>query len=153
MEYVNAPSAARHQTINYNSNKTRLFTFYHFSIQSLLPPVAKIHNLDVPFSFFGSARKFMLFLLCFDAGVGRGSGAYTCCLSHGEKKLKVLNFRVQHSRNDVGKSSERLSHRHLLLVRGASGTASLPSIVHFSNFFFFIFFYYHAADIVNDVIT
>lgn len=59
-EYANVPSAAR-QTINYNGNKRRLFTFYHFPIHIRFHPVAKIHNLDVPFSFFGAEENLCIF--------------------------------------------------------------------------------------------
>lgn len=90
-EYANVPSAAR-QTINYNGNKRRLFTFYHFPIHIRFHPVAKIHNLDVPFSFFGAEENLCIF------------GVWEFChllpelllLVENNKKLKVLNFLVQY---------------------------------------------------------
>lgn len=62
VDTASVPSAAR-QTINYGSNKTRLFTFYHFPIHSL-SLVAKIHNLDVPFSFFGWRMENLCYFYC-----------------------------------------------------------------------------------------
>lgn len=84
------------------------------------------------FHFSGEAGKFMLFLLCFDAGRERTLVATLM----KKRRVKSVKFHVQCWRLSR-KSSERLSHRHLLLVWAAleetqMKTTSLPSIFYFS---------------------